>query len=282
MDPLIRDISDTARWVAFFRAEESERPDAVFRDPFARRLAGDRGEKIAGAIEFGREHSWSFVARTYLFDAVVDRHVAEGFGTVLNLGAGLDCRPYRMTLPPSLKWIEVDLPAMIAYKQGMLAGEHPACRLESVSLDLARRDDRIALFERVAAEGDHVFVMAEGLVAYLAEDEAGALARDLARLPKFKRWALDMGSPGLLALSRERMGNVLEASGTPLKFGPREGEAFFGPYGWTHLESKSLLQTAARLKRLSGQMLEFAAIPEPEGPKGDMPWSGVCLFENRG
>ena len=83
MEPVIRDISDTARWVAVFRAEESERPDAVFHDPYARRLAGDRGKQIAEAIEFSREHSWSFVARTHLFDAAVNRHVAEGFGIVL-------------------------------------------------------------------------------------------------------------------------------------------------------------------------------------------------------
>ena len=64
-----------------FRAEESERADAVFRDPYARRLAGERGEQIASAIEFGRANSWSFVARTYLFDASIERHVAEGFDT---------------------------------------------------------------------------------------------------------------------------------------------------------------------------------------------------------
>lgn len=71
MTSLVRDISDTARWVAVLRAEESERPDAVFRDPFARRLAGRRGSQIASAIEFSRANSWSFVARTYLFDAVI-------------------------------------------------------------------------------------------------------------------------------------------------------------------------------------------------------------------
>lgn len=39
MEPVIRDLADTARWVAHYRAEESERDDAVFRDPLARRLA---------------------------------------------------------------------------------------------------------------------------------------------------------------------------------------------------------------------------------------------------
>src|SRR5688500_4995715 len=104
MKQLVENISDTARWVAIFRAEESERPDAIFHDPFARRLAGERGEQIAAAIEFSRSHSWTFVARTFLFDRYIAQHVTQQFDTVLNLAAGLDTRPYRMTLPPSLKW----------------------------------------------------------------------------------------------------------------------------------------------------------------------------------
>jgi len=50
-NPLIRNISDTARWVAVYRARETERADGLFRDPFARRLAGTRGEEIAAVID---------------------------------------------------------------------------------------------------------------------------------------------------------------------------------------------------------------------------------------
>ena len=54
-DALVRDISDTALWVAYYRAQETDRPDALFRDPFARALAGERGEKIAKAQTFARQ-----------------------------------------------------------------------------------------------------------------------------------------------------------------------------------------------------------------------------------
>ena len=46
-DLLVRNISDTAMWAAAYRARETERPGALFRDPFAKRLAGPRGEQIA-------------------------------------------------------------------------------------------------------------------------------------------------------------------------------------------------------------------------------------------
>ena len=132
----IRHISDTALWVAVYRAQESERADAVFRDPYARKLAGDRGTQIAAGMPFAKRHSWSYVARTWLVDQIIEREVLQGTDMVINLAAGLDCRPYRMQLPASLRWVEVDLPDMLSYKQEALAAECPVCKLERVPLDL--------------------------------------------------------------------------------------------------------------------------------------------------
>src|SRR5438132_927470 len=52
-EPVIRNVSDTARWTAAFRARETDRPDALFRDPLARKLAGERGENLVRVIELG-------------------------------------------------------------------------------------------------------------------------------------------------------------------------------------------------------------------------------------
>src|SRR6185369_3245914 len=120
---LIRNISDSARWAAVFRARESERPDALFRDPLARRLAGARGEEIATQMPHGGSHAWSWVTRTVLFDQFIANAVGQGADMVVNLAAGLDARPYRMALPSSLTWVEVDLPEFLDYKEEVLAGE---------------------------------------------------------------------------------------------------------------------------------------------------------------
>src|SRR5262245_58128826 len=101
-DPLIRDVSDTARWMAVYRARESERHDAIFRDPHARALAGERGERIAAS--FAKQNpDWAAVARTHAFDRFLTREIAAGADQVVNLAAGLDARPYRLELPPSLR-----------------------------------------------------------------------------------------------------------------------------------------------------------------------------------
>ena len=281
MERLVENISDTAKWVAIFRADESERPDAIFHDPFARKMAGKKGEEIANAVEFSRQNSWSFVARTYLFDKYISEHVAHGYDMVINLAAGLDSRPYRMQLPSSLQWIEVDLPGILSEKEKILANDKPNCELRRVPLDLSNKAERLTLFKQLNGETDKALIVSEGLMIYLTAEQAASLASDLSEQKNLKRWLFDMASPGLLTLAQEKMGSFLKGGNAVFQFAPEEGEAFFLKYGWKSLESKSMLKTAAELNRLNVEMKAIAAIPEPEGPKGAFPWSGACLFENK-
>src|SRR6059058_1945296 len=104
----VRNVSDTARWAAYFRALETARPDALFRDRFAERLCGQHGVDIANTLPDGNKHAWAWVTRTYLFDHFIKQELQQGADLVLNLAAGLDARPYRLELPASLQWIGVD------------------------------------------------------------------------------------------------------------------------------------------------------------------------------
>lgn len=278
----IRHISDTALWVAVYRAQESERSDAVFRDPYARKLAGDRGMQIAAAMPFAQRHSWSYTARTWLVDKVIEREVQQGTDMVINLAAGLDSRPYRMQLPASLRWIEIDLPDMLNYKQEVLAAERPVCALERVPLDLKDIATRRGLFQRLGDEAQRVLVVSEGLIIYFHADGAAELARDLAARSTFRLWVTDLTSPALLKMLQKSIGGPLSDAGSPLTFAPRDGPEFFVPYGWKSAETRSVLHTAAKLKRLSFGMRLLSLLPDPAGRKPDKPWGGVCVFENCG
>src|SRR5262245_23782200 len=276
---LIRNISDTARWVAYYRAQESERPDALFRDPFARALAGERGREIAERMAFGQRHAWAYVARTYAIDEFVHAQVVQqGINFVVNLAAGLDTRPYRMPLPQRVNWIEVDLPEILDYKQEVLKSENPVCHLEQIRLDLSNVTARRELFAELGSRANRVLVLTEGLLIYLTAEEVGALAADLAGPPTFRRWIIDLVSPGLLSMLQQAMNPQLSAAGAPFKFGPHEGPEFFHRYGWKALEVRSLLKTAARLGRLSFWMRLAALWPEAKGRQGSRPWSGICLM----
>jgi len=246
----IRNVSDTARWVAFYRAMESERHDALFRDPYARKLAGERGEQIVKALRQGKRQSWSMVVRTALMDEILLRVIAtEKIDSVVNLAAGLDTRPFRLNLPDSMQWTEVDLPEMIEYKTEMLAGETPKCRLERISLDLSNPETRRELFQRLNSSAARVFVITEGLLAYLTEEQVAGLAKDLHDVSHFQFWITDIASPKVKKVMDKQWGKELRAAGAPIQFAPASAEEFFRPYGWESVEFRGFYEASRELNR---------------------------------
>jgi methyltransferase (TIGR00027 family) len=271
MDPVIRDVSDTALWAAMFRAQESERPDALFHDPFAARLAGERGAEILAKVPHASDHAWAWVMRTYLFDRVIRSRVEAGVRAVVNLAAGLDSRPYRMELPPELNWVEVDLPELVAYKERVLAGEQPRCRFERVAMDLANVPARRDLFHRVGGG----LAVCEGILIYLSEEQVAELARDLAGAG-FDYWLFDLASPGLLQMLQATTGRSTAEAGAPLRFAPEERTAFFEPFGWQAVEIHSVFEAGVATGRFPKEMLTATALPP--GVESEI-WSGACLFK---
>ncbi|HET9824210.1 MAG TPA: class I SAM-dependent methyltransferase, partial [Chitinophagaceae bacterium] len=189
-------------------------------------------------------------------------------------------RPYRLNLPASLKWIEVDLPGMIDYKDKMLRDEKAKCQLRRVALDLGDREARLQFFQHLSAEIRRGLIMTEGLMIYLTSEQVASLASDLSDQTNFRHWVFDLQSPALLAMAQENMGWILKGSGAKFQFAPEEGELFFSSCGWKSIESKSLLPTALKLNRLPKEFESFAEMGEPPGPPRPFPWSGVCLLEN--
>lgn len=246
----IEHISDTALWVAAYRAMETERRDALFRDPYARRLAGSRGEEFARDMDRRRAVASGVIVRTAVFDEIVRDAIAHrGVDLVANLAAGLDARPWRLPLPPSLRWVDVDLPDILAYKQDRLRGEQPACRYEAVGADLTDPAARATLFARLGAEATRALAITEGLLIYLAEEQVATLARDLAAVPSFREWLLELASPHLLRIMNRDWGPALARANAPFRFAPTEGTAFFEPFGWREAEYRSQLEEGRRLGR---------------------------------
>ncbi len=258
---------------------ETARPDAVFRDPFAARLAGTQGNEIAAGFAVADKHEWAYVARTYLIDNFISAAVARGVDMVVNLASGLDSRPYRMPLPKTLRWIEVDLPEILDYKDAILKDDKPVCKLQSIRLNLSDLDARRKLCDDLNNQSNNVLVLTEGLLIYLTADEVTSLAEDLARPAHFRQWVIDLVSPDLLKMLQETLGQKLSAVGAPLKFAPADGPNFFRRFGWQPSDVQSILKCAGRLKRLSLFMRLISLLPEGEAWKSSRPWSAICLFE---
>lgn len=280
----ITSVSDTARWVAMYRAMESERPDALFHDPYARRLAGPAGEQILAAMPQGRRWAWPMIVRTAVMDEIVLRLVREqGVDTVLNLAAGLDARPYRLELPHALNWIDVDLEGILSYKETALAGERPRCRVEFVRADLTDQTARRALFQRVGTAAKRALVIAEGLLVYLTPEDVTALAQNLSAQHAFRWWLIDLGSPVLLQFLSRTWGSQLRSGNAPMRFAPAEGTAFFAPAGWREAEYRPILDEALRLDRAPRMawVWRFLGLFASKRRRAQFKrFSGVVLLEN--
>lgn len=245
----IEHVSDTARWVAVYRAMETERSDALFRDPFARQLAGARGEEIVRTMPRGKSAAWSMIVRTAVFDEIIAREVANGVDCVLNLAAGLDTRPFRMALPSTLRWVDVDFAPILDYKWQVLQHERSLCRYEMAPTDLTDANVRRALFARIGAEQQRVLVVAEGLLIYLTPADVAMLAADLHGQPTFAAWLFDLASPRLLKWMSRSWGRQAAKGNAPFQFAPAEGVAFFAACGWREREYRSAWLEAKRLGR---------------------------------
>ncbi|HKI98019.1 MAG TPA: SAM-dependent methyltransferase [bacterium] len=259
-DDPIQHISDTAFWIAAYRAMESGRKNALFHDPLAGMLAQERGRELASSMGSAAVVAWSVAIRTHVVDDYLRTAVAEGADTILNLGAGLDTRPYRLALPSDLHWVEADYPELIAYKNERLAGEAPHCRLERIGIDLADTTARAQLLRQVDAGGRHVLVITEGVVPYLSNDEAEHLAADLAHMPHARQWITDYFSP--LFMQYYHRGSLRQALGpnAPFLFEPEDWETFFRERGWALRQMRYLDEEGQRLGRPTPMPLVFRVL----------------------
>jgi methyltransferase (TIGR00027 family) len=259
------------------RATESARPDALFRDPLAERLAGEHGRAIVAKVPRRTRNGWWLVARTKIIDDAIADAINEGCDRVLNLAAGLDTRPYRLDLPADFSWVEADLPELLAEKTKLLADQQPRCRLTRSDVDLADPRARDAFLTDALAGATKALVLTEGLLMYLDAGDVSALSQAFMR-PEIGWWMLDVAGPGLKKMMNKKMAGML--ANAPFKFAPDNGVAYFEDLGWRCVEVQSLLMAARRFHRLPIPMRAAALLPQPapRQPGSRWPWSAVALL----
>lgn len=270
----IQHVSDTALMVAAARALESARDGAIICDPYAHLLAGERGMSLATA----RGQEWMRIGisiRTHFIDEMLHAAIAErGIETVVNLGAGLDTRPWRMDLPSTLRWIEVDFQPILEYKRNALAGERPKCSRETVYADLANPADRDRVYAVVG--GGPALMVTEGLLMYLPADTVDALAREAPLRTGIREWLFDIASADLMRAAHNQGLDQIEKvrakdhlTGSEITDAARRA-------GWRLVRHMSYARDSGPLvQRILGRLPQVS--PEMANPPSDDP-SGVYLF----
>lgn len=245
----IQNVSDTAFWVASYRAIESKKEHPLFRDPLAGLLTGEYGKKVSDSMKpIARYAYWSVTIRTRLIDEYILDYVKRGYKTIINLGAGLDTRPYRLDLPPEIQWIEVDFPEVIELKNEKLKDQKSKCQLERIGLNLSHQTEREKLFGELNHRIGPALILTEGVIPYLNEDAVSSLATDIKNQSNFKLWIAEYYSPE--AYPRYQSSKFKSLLGdSPFQFFPRDWFSFFEDCGWTQKETHYLYDEAEKHNR---------------------------------
>jgi methyltransferase (TIGR00027 family) len=193
-------VGSTAVMVAAARAVETDRPNPLIRDPYAKLLVTEAGagvwesmlddalvEKVqsfdveAAAI-FQHMRSYQAV-RTHFFDAHFAGAGAAGIRQMVILASGLDSRAYRLDWPAGTTVYEIDQPKVLAYKSETLAshGATPSADRREVPIDL-RQDWPAALIAAGFDPKAPTAWLAEGLLMYLPADAQDRLFAQVTEL----------------------------------------------------------------------------------------------------
>ncbi|GAA4845879.1 hypothetical protein GCM10025787_29930 [Saccharopolyspora rosea] len=137
VDDELDPVALTGRVTAALRARESARPDRLFDDPFAARLAGARGRELVAAFDGDNQ---VIAVRTRLVDDEFARRTDE-FDQFAILAAGMDTRAYRLAFHAGTAVFEVDRPEVLALKERLLTAPPdpapaPRCDRRTVGADL--------------------------------------------------------------------------------------------------------------------------------------------------
>ena len=248
--PAIQHVSDTAWLVAALRVAESERDDALFKDPYARMLLGDRGDKILENMVSGIDMSWFMAVRTAVIDEIVRRIVGEQkIDCVVNLACGLDTRSYRLRLPEGVTWFDVDFGDVMEHRARNLKDVESSCTVIPISVDLSDDLARRKILSEATKVGNKILVITEGLLPYLSEQTVINLAKDLLDHSEVRYWLTDYYGASVWDQSREHFLDKLKQANISVLFFPKSGKNFFPDNGWGFIETRSFKDEAQRLKR---------------------------------
>ncbi|BCL40150.1 SAM-dependent methyltransferase [Nostoc sp. MS1] len=176
----------SAPLMAAYRAVECQRSDRLFDDPFAAKLVTPEAQMIA--LEDPEEEGRAFLAvRTRFFDDFLLSSVGIA-PQVVNLGAGMDTRAFRLNWPQETKYYEIDYPEVLNYKNEILKNVPTTCSRYSVAVDLTDTNWVELLLQQGYDKNIPSVWLLEGLIYYLNQTEAHILLKTITEITSAESW----------------------------------------------------------------------------------------------
>lgn len=226
MNSEIKDkVGLTSRYMAAVRAIEHQRPDRLFSDPFAEKLAGaEILAEIAPQIQEYEDRGRPVVAvRTRFFDDFL-MSSASFVRQVIILGAGMDTRAFRLPWHPGTDLYELDRPDVMQLKESLLDSTPANCHRQSLSLDLRESWSEQLIEKGFETKSPSIWLL-EGVLYYLSKTDVRVLLRTITDL------STDGSFLGADMLN-EKMQNSDNGLAKYWQSGCDEPEKLFAEFGW--------------------------------------------------
>ena len=273
----IKHVSDTALMVAACRAHETRLEDAWIRDPFAARLAGERGFAILEAMPHANVLRLGLAIRTRFIDELLLEALHQHpVTTVLSIGCGLDTRPWRMDLPPDLRWVEIDFADVLDYKEQFMSSETSRCRRERLTLDLNDAAQRRAIYD--AAGSEPALMITEGLLLYLPAATVEAIAAESGSLCAIAHWISDITTSDfsrVLSRGTDPMQSIRHVQASDALNGEQILKVI-ERHGWKTSAQRSYITDVGFVRERFRRTMGDATPPPPQFPPNDP--TGVHRF----
>jgi methyltransferase (TIGR00027 family) len=237
---MLSPIGTTSRLVAAARALESESPQPLIHDPYARALAGEEGFAIARAVATSHIQSqrdgYLAIRTRFIDDLVLNSVAGRGIRQVVLLAAGMDTRAFRFDWSPDLQWFEVDRAEIFAQKEPVLAAMAATargCRRTTVIADLEH--DWVAPLAAAGFDAARptLFVI-EGLLVYLEPASVEQLMKTVFQTAApGSGFVADVMNPEMLSSPyTQTVIARFREMGCPWRFATSEPRAYFERFGW--------------------------------------------------
>lgn len=219
-------VSRSCQLTAAIRALETKRPDRLFEDPLAARLAGS--EMIAQTEpklkEYDDRGTPIVAVRTRFFDDFMISSTSQ-IDQIAILGAGMDTRAFRLSWLPETCIYELDRPEVLEKKESILQDIPAKCQRICVAADLGQLWSSQLLAAGFQAEKPTLWLL-EGLLYYLSETEVDRLLKTVSELSAIgSRLGADLINFKLIQESSEEVSKYW-------RYGCDEPEKLFAEYGW--------------------------------------------------
>ena len=238
----MKPISRTAFYCCGVRMQDAEGANPVCGDVYARAFMNEDGLQILEAFKDETSPNASNVARHRIIDDLLREELRKDPNLcVVIIGAGFDSRAYRLE---GGKWVELDEPQVIAYKNERLPVSDCENELQRIAIDFSTEslEEKLSPFK---GRG-RVAVVIEGVFAYLEEEAVRHLLQTLHRVFPSHQLICDLMSREFFEKYSKTMHEKITDIGASFKFTADEPEEMFLENGYRRAEKISIVGSAVQ------------------------------------